>query len=104
MAKYKEINCQEALQMMANDDCKVLDIRDAHSYKEEHIDGAMLSHDGLIESLIKTRSYNTPIIIYCFHGNSSKDLAEFIAGVGFKRVFSLAGGYVAWKKHTVETV
>lgn len=99
MPKYKEIDVHglSALLASANDPI-VLDIRDAHSYREEHMGGAMLSHDGLIESLIKRRDFNRLMVIYCYHGNSSKDLAEFLSGVGFKAVYSLAGGYVAWKK------
>lgn len=97
--KYREITAQEAVDLMANYNPLILDTRDAHSYREEHIDGAMLSHDGLMETLIRQKDYHRPVVIYCYHGNSSKDLAEFFTGIGFKDVYSLQGGYVAWKKH-----
>lgn len=98
MLKYKEITVAEARQVIAEHKPIILDSRDAHSFKEGHIEGAMLAHDGLTEQLIRKRQYNQPVLIYCYHGNSSKDLAEFFGGLGFKTVYSMAGGYTAWKK------
>ena len=98
MTKYKEISAVQAKDIIESDDPVILDSRDAHSFKEGHIDGAMLAHDGLTEQLIRKRQYDKPVLIYCYHGNSSKDLAEFFGGIGFKTVYSMAGGYTAWKK------
>lgn len=98
MLKYKEITALEARQIIAQENPIILDSRDSHSFKEGHIDGAMLAHDGLTEQLIRKRQYDQPVLIYCYHGNSSKDLAEFFGGLGFKSVYSMAGGYTAWKK------
>lgn len=96
--KYTEITAEKARDIIADSNPVLLDTRDAHSYREEHIDGAMLAHDGLMESLIRQKNYDRPVVIYCYHGNSSKDMAEFFGGIGFKYVYSLQGGYVAWKK------
>ncbi|GAB2190304.1 thiosulfate sulfurtransferase GlpE [Sessilibacter sp. MAH2] len=98
MTKYTEITVAEAKAIIANDNPLILDSRDAHSFKEGHIDGAMLAHDGLTEQLIKKKQFQQPVLIYCYHGNSSKDLAEFFGSIGFKTVYSMAGGYTAWKK------
>jgi rhodanese-related sulfurtransferase len=99
--KYSEITVEKAKDIISESDPLLLDTRDAHSYREEHIEGAMLAHDGLIENLIKQRDYERPVVIYCYHGNSSKDMAEFFGGIGFKYVYSLLGGYVAWKKMAI---
>lgn len=96
--KYSEITVQQAQNIISSSNPLLLDTRDAHSYREEHIDGAMLAHDGLMESLIRQKDFERPVVIYCYHGNSSKDMAEFFGGVGFKNVYSVQGGYVAWKK------
>ncbi len=98
MSKYIEIDVAAAREIILSQEPIVLDTRDAHSYKEAHIEGALLAHDGLLERLIKQRQFSQPIIIYCYHGNSSKELAEFFGGIGFKQVYSLMGGFVAWKK------
>lgn len=98
MAKFKEVTVAEAKTIIAEDSPLIVDSRDAHSFKEGHIDGALLAHDGLMEQLIRKREFEKPVIVYCYHGNSSKDLAEFLGGVGFKSVYSLAGGFTAWRK------
>lgn len=98
MTKYTEISAAEAKEIIEKDSPVILDSRDAHSFRESHIDGAMLAHDGLTEQLIRKKEFDKPVIIYCYHGNSSKDLAEFFGGIGFKTVYSMAGGYTAWKK------
>ena len=99
--KYTEITVDKAQDIISGSDPLLLDTRDAHSYREEHIEGAMLVHDGLIENIIKQKDFERPVLIYCYHGNSSKDMADFFGGIGFKTVYSLLGGYVAWKKMAI---
>ena len=96
--RYQEITPQQALHMLAEQSPMLLDARDSHSYRDDHIEGAMFVHDGLLEQLIKRRAHTTPVIIYCYHGNTSKDLAELIAGFGYQLVYSVKGGFVEWKK------
>ena len=98
MTRYIEITAEKAREIIAQDNPVLLDARDAHSYRDGHIDGAMLAHDGLTESLIRKKEYDRPLVVYCYHGNSSKDMAEFFGALGFKQVYSMQGGYTAWKK------
>ena len=99
MAKFTEVTPAQVKTIIESDDPLLLDTRDAHSYKEGHIDGAMLAHDSLTESLIKQKKVERPVVIYCYHGNSSKDLAALFANFGFQKVYSMSGGYTEWKKH-----
>ena len=39
---------------------------------------------------------NKCIIVYCYHGNSSQDVANFLTSHGFTDVYSLKGGYEEW--------
>lgn len=98
MSSYDEISPHQVGEVISNDNPLLLDIRDELSYRDSHIDGAMLNHDGLMQALIKKKDFDRPIVVYCYHGISSKDMAEFFCSIGFKRVYSLEGGYVAWKK------
>ena len=102
MAGYKEIKPEDARQMIANEDPLVIDSRDSFSYKEAHIDGALQSHEQLIEHLINNGDHERPVIVYCYQGNSSKDLAEVLSRAGFKNCYSLAGGFTAWKKSSAQ--
>ncbi len=38
----------------------------------------------------------------CYHGISSKEVANFLYKEGYINVFSLDGGYSAWRKYTLE--
>lgn len=88
----------EAMQLIARENPVVLDLRDAHSYRAGHIEGAMLLHDDLMESLVAKKEFDRPLLLYCFRGQSSQEKAKLFLAVGFRRVYSLAGGYVAWSK------
>ncbi len=96
--KYQEISPKQAMDLLQDKEPMLLDARDATSYKDGHIEGAMLVHDGLLEQIVRKRAHGTPVIIYCYHGNSSKDLAELIANFGYKEVYSVQGGFVEWRK------
>ena len=98
MAQYEEVTAGQVKALLVSCDPILLDIRDSHSYRDGHIEGAMLSHDGLMDTLIRKREYDRPLIIYCYHGTSSRDLAEFFSTLGFKQVYSMRGGYLAWQK------
>ncbi|WP_428242401.1 rhodanese-like domain-containing protein [Gynuella sp.] len=78
----------------------LLDCRKAADYQAGHIDGAMNSHDRLVESLIRKGDKSRKIIIYCYHGHSSEHLAELFNGFGFTDVYSVQGGYEAWTRCT----
>lgn len=88
----------EAIELMAKEEPIVLDLRDAHSYRAGHIEGAMLLHDDLMETLVSKQELDRPVLLYCFRGQTSRDKAKLFLAVGFRRVYSLAGGYVAWSK------
>jgi len=98
MSGFIEVSVNEAAKMIRERQMVLLDRRDLSSYKQGHIEGAMVAHDGLVESLIKRRDVKTPLLIYCYRGNSSKELAALFAQFGYLEVYSMAGGYVEWKR------
>lgn len=93
---FKEITVDQAQKMIRSQDVVLLDRRDAQSYRSSHIDDAMLAHDGLIENIIKKRDLSKPIIIYCYKGNASKELAGLFSQFGFNS-YSVMGGYEKWQ-------
>jgi len=40
---------------------------------------------------------NIPLIVYCYHGNSSKSAAHYFCENGFTQVYSMDGGFEAWR-------
>ncbi|MGL5628515.1 MAG: rhodanese-like domain-containing protein, partial [Plesiomonas shigelloides] len=39
-----------------------------------------------------------PVIVMCYHGNSSQGAAQYLVNQGFDEVYSLNGGFEAWRK------
>lgn len=99
--KFKEIPVAQTQALLDSREVVLLDRRDARSYRAGHIDQAMLAHDGLIEALIAKRDRSKPIVIYCYQGNASKELAALFGQLGFA-AYSVIGGYTAWQKHPAQ--
>jgi len=99
---YDTLLAHEIPSALQENDFVILDMRDKTSYEREHIDGAKLVDDSIISNLIYEKKKDKPILIYCYHGNSSRDLARFFSNMGFSYVFNLEGGWQAWNNF-VET-
>ena len=73
----------------------LFDSRDVASYQKSHIMGTdhltELDFGAVIEHLPK----NTPVMIYCYHGNASQVYASMFADFQFNEVYSVDGGYEA---------
>ena len=41
--------------------------------------------------------FETPVVVVCYHGNSSQGAAQYLAQQGFETVFSMDGGFEAWR-------
>lgn len=73
----------------------LFDVRDGNAYRNGHIEGAAhLSEDRLL-GWVKRVPKDTPVVIYCYHGNASKIYAQMFVDFRYNRVFSVDGGYPA---------
>lgn len=75
----------------------LVDIRDELSYNNGHISGASLLDNASIQSFIESADLDQPLIVYCYHGNSSLSAAQFLVEKGFEDVFSMDGGFEMWR-------
>lgn len=75
-----------------------VDIRDPGSYRAAHIPGALHLHDGNIQDFLQKTDKDQPVVVYCYHGNSSLGAAAFLLENGFKDVASMSGGFEAWRQ------
>lgn len=96
MTSYSNINVQNAKQLFKNENSLVIDIRDLKSYQEGKLPGAIRFDERTIMRMRKTEQRHYPILIYCYHGNSSKEIASLLCALGFTTVYNLEGGYAAW--------
>jgi thiosulfate sulfurtransferase len=74
-----------------------VDIRDPRSYLQGHIPGAIHLNDGNVQGFLQNTAKNQPVIVYCYHGNSSLGATAFLIENGFTNVASMSGGFEAWR-------
>lgn len=91
---YNDISAAELPAFIMRENPAVLDMRDAPSYVRGHIPGARLLTDAAIRAL---RGSSRPLVLYCYHGVSSRDMARLLVRAGFT-VFNLEGGWQAWQQ------
>lgn len=95
---YQDIECAQLAVLRTEPDLLIFDTRDANSYARAHLEAAQPISDAAIKQLMKQRQRERPVLVYCYRGNSSRDICAFIAGLGFSRVYNLVGGWQAWEK------
>jgi thiosulfate sulfurtransferase len=93
---FKCIHLQEAQELINNPGTVIIDIRDKASYQDGNIPNSInVSEENIVDFLSST-DRQSPLLIYCYHGISSKDAAEYFVKNGFQSVFSLDGGYTEY--------
>lgn len=98
MKNFQTVPVSEMQSLLADDTAMLLDCRDLKDYRAGHIENALHVHEGLRDSLLKKGDKNRTLVIYCYYGHASEHLAEMFGDFGFKKVFSLQGGFSAWKE------
>lgn len=79
------------------DDLVIADIRDAGSFQSAHMEGAInLSNDNLA-AFMEATPKSAPVVVVCYHGVSSQQAAQFLAGQGYEKVYSMDGGFEGWR-------
>jgi len=90
-----QIDAQEAQKMIDTQNAVVIDIRDPASFANGHIENAIRIDNENFQAFIDSADKETPIIVCCYHGNSSQAATGVIDDLGFKG-FSLQGGMSDW--------
>lgn len=94
---FKRISTEQTKTLLAEDNTLLIDIRDKTSYLSAHIENAVHLDNSNIETFINSNDTHAPLIIYCYHGNSSQGAADFFASKGFSDVYSMDGGFEHWR-------
>jgi len=96
----KQITAEAIRKILDKDQSYVLlDVRSAEEIARGKIAGSthlpMDEIAGKINSLIPDK--NTKIIVYCLSGSRSFIAAEILENLGYKNVFDMANGLLAWR-------
>lgn len=97
MTSFKRIAAADAHTLLESGNTQVIDIRDPGSYAQGHIRQALYVDNSNVQQFVENADPEKPLIVCCYHGNSSQGAAQYFAEQGFKDVYSLDGGYEMWK-------
>lgn len=91
---------KEVTRFMNHENAVVLDIRDADTFNQGHILGAIHVLPSELEKALKKlqKHKNKPIIISCNDGVQSPRFGAALKKQSFSHIFALKGGINAWQK------
>lgn len=98
--RIREVSVDETQQRMtANAAVKLIDVREDNEWDAGHAQGATHLGKGIIERDIETQvpDKSTELILYCGGGFRSALAADVLQDMGYANVYSMAGGWKAWK-------
>jgi rhodanese-related sulfurtransferase len=104
-SRVREVSVAETQQRLReNDQAKLVDVREDNEWDAAHAAGAIHLGKGIIERDIETTvpDKNTELILYCGGGYRSALSADALQKMGYTNVFSMAGGWKAWKESGAE--
>jgi rhodanese-related sulfurtransferase len=97
----REITVDETRERMAADKrVRLIDVREDNEWQAAHAADAEHLGKGIIERDIETEvpDKETELILYCGGGFRSALAADVLQRMGYTNVYSMAGGWKAWKE------
>lgn len=74
----------------------MVDIRAPSSFAQGHINKATRVDNQNIASFIEQADPATPLVVYCYHGKSSQQVAQLFRQHGLSQAYSMEGGFTQW--------
>jgi rhodanese-related sulfurtransferase len=100
-SRIREVTVAETqARRSANSDLKLIDVREDNEWDDSHAAGAIHLGKGIIERDIESTvpDKDAELILYCGGGYRSALAADVLQQMGYTNVFSMAGGWKAWKE------
>ena len=100
-SRIKEVTVAETRERLGADRTGLLiDVREDHEWEAAHAAGAVHLGKGIIERDIEATApdKSTELILYCGGGYRSALAADVLQQMGYTNVWSMAGGWKAWKE------
>ncbi len=103
-SRIREITIDEAIEKQEKG-AQLVDVREDNEWEAEHAKDAVHLGRGVIERDIigKFPDKNTEMILYCGGGYRSALAADNLQKMGYRNIYSLIGGWTAWKEANAPT-
>ncbi|HXT63102.1 MAG TPA: rhodanese-like domain-containing protein [Pyrinomonadaceae bacterium] len=99
--RIKEVTVDQTRERLtANRGALLVDVREDHEWDDAHAAGSIHLGKGIIERDIEATVPDkaTEVILYCGGGYRSALAADVLQSMGYTNVWSMAGGWKAWKE------
>ena len=99
--RVREVSVEEARARLSSDPAaRLIDVREDDEWRRGHAAGAEHLGRGVIERDIEQKhpDKNSELILYCGGGYRSALAADNLQRMGYTNVFSMAGGWKAWRE------
>jgi rhodanese-related sulfurtransferase len=99
--RIREVTVEQTRQRLdSNPNARLIDVREDNEWQASHAEGATHLGKGIIERDIETAvpDKSTELILYCGGGYRSALAADALGQMGYTNVYSMAGGWKAWRE------
>ncbi len=99
--RIREVTVEQTRERIGADpSVKLIDVREDHEWQAGNAAGADHLGKGVIERNIEEKigDKSTELILYCGGGYRSALVADVLQQMGYTNVFSMAGGWKAWRE------
>ena len=103
MQEIKTINADEALKMVKDNNCNLIDIRDAHELESNgKVEGSIHISRGMLEIYLDPNSalfqqgvldQNKEIVLFCAGGVRSALAVKALKDMGYEKISHIEGGF-----------
>ncbi|WP_192456508.1 thiosulfate sulfurtransferase GlpE [Musicola keenii] len=103
MEQFEAIDIEQAYQRWQQGNVLV-DIRDLQSFGAAHVPGAIHLTNETLSDFVRGADLEQPVLVMCYHGISSRNAAQYLISLGFDAVYSVDGGFEAWRQRFPQEV
>jgi thiosulfate sulfurtransferase len=99
MQEFQHISPEQTKDKLDKGEIKVVDIRDDQAFESGHIPNSFHLSNGSLTQFMNENDFDMPVVVCCYHGISSQQAAQYLIHQGFEEVYSMDGGFEAWRSN-----
>lgn len=98
MDQFECISVADTHRKLQEKKAVLVDIRDPQSFAMGHAVQTFHLASDVLGAFMRDNNLDIPMMVMCYHGNSSKDTAQYLLQQGYDVVYSIDDGFEAWQR------